>query len=293
MTDQVIYDRGYREYDGPRRGPAGARKAVYREGLRRQLGLGRKARAKIFPWSMIIIALVAALIFVGIAWALGDIAGAVGEELPTYGELFDFYSWIALLFVAFAGPALLITDRIKGVLSIYFSRPLTVDGYLGAKFGAFATIVGAIYIVPQILLHLGLGLISRAGFFSYMADNLDVLWKVPTVTAGFVLLHGALIFLISSFIHRTGIAAAIYLGVITAVGPIAAALATNDFAGARWFSLLDLAQHPRIIRDELFSPTVQYPAQLAGFDVWASVLVIAMVTVVTLFLVRRRYRRLA
>ena len=37
MTDQVIYDRGYREYDGPRTGPSGARTAVYKEGLRRIL----------------------------------------------------------------------------------------------------------------------------------------------------------------------------------------------------------------------------------------------------------------
>ncbi len=293
MTDKVIYDRGYRAYDGPRRGPAGARRAVYREGIKRLLGLGRKARAKIFPWSLISIAMVQAAVWVGIAWAIGDIAEAVGGEVPTYGELFDFYSWIAIIFIAFAGPALLIPDRNRGVLSVYFSRPLTVDGYLGAKFGAYATVVGAIYIVPQLILHLGLAFLSKDGFATYIADNLDVLWKVPLVTLGFVTLHGGLIFGLSSVIRRAGIASVAFLGVLTAGGAIAGQVAQANFPAARWLSLLNLDQHPRIIRDELFRPTVEHPAQIAGFEVWASVIVIVMVFAAAVWFVRNRYRKLA
>ena len=80
MTDQVIFDRGYRKYEGERSGPAGARKAVYKDGLRRIVGLGRKARYKIFPWSLISIAIIAAAVFVGIHWAIGDIAESIGQE---------------------------------------------------------------------------------------------------------------------------------------------------------------------------------------------------------------------
>ena len=190
MTDQVIFDRGYRTYDGPRAGPSGARKAVFKEGLRRVLGLRRKARKKIFPWSLITIAVIAAAVFVGIHWAIGDIAESVGEGVPSYGGLFDFYSAISLLFIAFAAPQLLIPDRTKGVLSVYFSRPLTVDGYLSSKVGAFAALIGAFYIVPQLVLHIGLSLISDDGFIPYMTDNLDILWKVPLTTLAFVALHG-------------------------------------------------------------------------------------------------------
>ncbi len=293
MSDQVIFDRGYRTYDGPRRGPSGARRAVYKEGLRRVFGLGRKGRYKVFPWTLISIALVSAAIFVGIHWAIGDIAESIGAGVPSYGELFDFYSWVSLLFIAFAGPALLIPDRTKGVLSIYFSRPLTVDGYLTAKVGAFATVVGAIYLVPQLVLHTGLSLISTDGFLGYMADNLDVLWKVPATALGFVALHWALIFALSAVIGRPGIAAAAYLGVIIAGGGIAGQVATASFPGARWVSLLALDQHPRIIRDHLFNDTVDYPAEIAGFEVWASVVVIAVVVALAAWFVRSRYRRLA
>jgi ABC-2 type transport system permease protein len=293
MTDQVIYDRGYRTYDGPRTGAKGARRAVYKDGIRRVLGLGRKARQKIFPWTLISIALIAAAVFIGIYWAIGNIEESLQQQAPTYGQLFDFYSGISLLFIAFTGPQLLIPDRTKGVLSVYFSRPLTVDGYLTSKVGAFATVVGAIYIVPQLLLHLGLALIAKEGFIPYLGAHLDILWKVPVTTAAFVALHGALVFGLSAVIDRTGIAAAAFLGVLLAGGGIATRVAQASFTGARYVSLLALDQHPRIIRDYLFEDTVTYPAEDAGFAVWVSVVVILVMVAVAVWFVRRRYRRLA
>lgn len=293
MTEQVIFDRGYRTYDGPRTGPTGARRAVFKDGLKRILGLGRKARYKIFPWSLISIALIAAAVFVGIHWAIGDIAESIGEGVPSYGGLFDFYSAISLLFIAFAGPQLLIPDRTRGVLSVYFSRPLTVDGYLASKVGAFATLVGGFYIIPQLVLHIGLALLADEGFLPYLGNTLDVLWKVPVTTLGFVALHGALVFSLAAVIERTGIAAAAFLGLLTAGGAIAARVAEASFPGARWVSLAALDQHPRIIRDTLFENTVDYPAEVAGFEVWASVAVIATLVVVAIIFVRARYRRLA
>ena len=293
MTGQVIYDRGYRTYDGPRSGPSGARRAVYREGIRRVLGLGRKARQKIFPWALITIALIAAAVFIGVHWAIGNVEESLREGIPTYGGLFDFYSGISLLFIALAGPQLLAPDRTSGALSVYFSRPLTVDGYLGAKVGAFATVVGAIYIVPQVILHLGLALIADEGFLPYLGDHLDILWKVPVTTLAFVCLHGAIVFILATVIPRTGIAAAAFLGLIVAGSGIAAAVSQAGFPGARWVSLLSIDQHPRIIRDYFFEDTVNYPAEAAGFEVWASALVIVVVVAVAAVFVRSRYRRLA
>ncbi len=49
MTEGVVYDLGYRPHEGERLGRAGAVRALYRDGLRRVLGLRRRARAKIWP----------------------------------------------------------------------------------------------------------------------------------------------------------------------------------------------------------------------------------------------------
>ena len=293
MTDQVIYDRGYRTYEGDRTGPSGARKAVYKDGIRRTLGLGRKARDKIYPWLMIAIALAMAAIVIGVHWLIGDLAESLEEGVPSYGELFDLYSWIGLLFIAFAAPWLLIPDRTRGVLSVYFSRPLTVDGYLVSKVGAFATVVGAIYLVPQIVLHLGLGLISDDGFLTYMGDNLDILWKVPVTALAFVGMHGALAFLLSAVIARPGIASAAFLGVLIPGRFIAGQISEASFAGARWTSLLAFDHLPRVIRDALFRDTVTYPAEAAGFGGWTAAAVIGAAVLISAVLVRARYRRLA
>jgi hypothetical protein len=293
MTDQVIFDRGYRTYDGPRTGPSGARKAVYKDGIRRVLGLRRKAWLKIIPWGLLSVGLIAAAVFIGIHWAIGNIEESLREGVPTYGGLFDFYSAISLLFMTLAGPLLLIPDRSRGVLSIYFSRPLTVDGYLTSKVAAFVTVVGAIYIVPQIVLHIGLALIASEGFLPYMGDNLDILWKVPVTTIAFIALNGAIVFVLSAVIDRTGIAAAAFFGLLTAGGGIAARVAEASFPGARWASLLAFDQHPRIIRDALFEDTVEYAAEQAGFGVWTSVAVVLVVVVFAIVIVRWRYRRLA
>jgi ABC-2 type transport system permease protein len=293
VTDQVIYDRGYRTYDGERTGPGGARKAVYKDGIRRVLGLGRKAREKVYPWVMISIAIGMAAIIIGVHWFIGDLAESLAEGVPSYGELFDLYSWIGLLFIAFAAPWLLIPDRTRGVLSVYFSRPLTVDGYLTSKVGAFATVVGGIYLVPQLVLHLGLGLISDDGFLTYMGDNIDVLWKVPVITLSFVAMHGALAFLLSAVINRPGVASAAFLGVLIPGRFIAAQISEASFPGARWTSLLAFDHLPRIIRDDLFRDTVTYPAEAVGFDGWTAAAVIAAAVVVSAVIVRARYRRLA
>jgi hypothetical protein len=147
--------------------------------------------------------------------------------------------------------------------------------------------------VPQTVLHLGLALISADGFLPYLGDNLDILWKVPLTTLAFVTLHGALVFALSSVINRTGLAAAAYLGLLVVGRGIAGRVAEAPFTGARWFSLLDLGQYPRIVRDYFFGDTVEYAAEAAGFEVWVSVVAIVVVAVAALWLVRRVYRRLA
>jgi hypothetical protein len=43
----------------------------------------------------------------------------------------------------------------------------------------------------------------------------------------------------------------------------------------------------------LFEDTIDYPAELAGFGVWTSVVVVVVVVVAAVVIVRRRYRKLA
>lgn len=294
MTDAVIYDRGYKAYDGERLGRGATRRAIVKDGIRRILGIRRKARRKVLPWSLLAIGLLMAAVLVGQLFLLGSLAGAAAEGLPSYPELFDLYSRIALLFLAITIPELLGPDRAQGVLSVYFSRPMSVADYLTGKVAAYVVMAAAIYLVPQTLFHLGAAALAENGFLSYLGANLDVLWKVSAAALGFILIHGGLLAVVGAYVDRTSFAAATFLGILLAGGNLAGVISEAAFPGARFASLLALDDHPRYVRDWIFDSDLgSYWPERAGFDPWVSLAVIVVVAVAGSAWVYRRYRRLA
>lgn len=294
MSNTVIYDRGYRSYGGVRKGQGSIRWAIARDGIRRILGLRRKARRKIFPWTLLSIGLLMAAIVIGLHFVAGSISAGIEEELPSYANLFDLYSRVSLLFVAITGPELLGPDRSQGVLSVYFSRPMRVGDYLSGKALAFLIVAGSIYVVPQLILHLGFAALSDEGFLGYLGANLDILWKVPTVTLGFLALNGGVLAIISSYVDRSGFAAATYLGVLTAGNGLAGVLAQAGFPGSRYLSLLALDDHPRFVRDWIFDVDLgRFTPEVHGFAPWVSMVSIGVVAVAGGWWTHRRYRSLA
>lgn len=294
MTDAVIYDRGYRTYEGELAGRAGVRRAITKDGIRRILGLRRKARRKILPWGLLGVGLLMAAVFIGIQFVAGSISAAIAEGLPSYPELFDVYSRISLLFLAVTVPELIGPDRSQGVLSVYFSRPMSVLDYLGAKCVAYLLMASSIYLVPQLAFHIGRASLSDEGFLSYLGSNLDVGWKILAATLAFVLVHGGLLAVISAYVDRTSFAAATFLGIVIAGRALAETVANASFPGARYFSLLDFDGHARYVRDWVFDVDLdRYAPETAGFSPWVSAVSIGVIAVVGAIWVHRRYRSLA
>ena len=294
----VIVDRGYRHYDGPRTGRRGAVRAIVKEGFRRVMGLRRKAKRKLLPWTLITVALASVVILVAITWATSQIPTSEGpaDLVPRYRGYFDFISVVALLFAAYAGAQLLIPDRSDGVLNVYFSRPLALRHYLAGKALAYAAVILSFWLVPQLLLHLALAALSREGFLSYLGRTTDILWQVPLAALVYFVLHASLIFLTSAFINRVGGAAAAFL--VGSLGLNLVALffqeAADDTSGSRWAALLATEQHPRYVRDRIFGvheSAEWLPAQ-AGFEPGASLAVVVGLAAVSAALVGWRYRRL-
>jgi ABC-2 type transport system permease protein len=235
-----------------------------------------------------------AAVFIGLQYVAGSISEAIAQGLPSYPELFDVYSRIALLFLAITGPELLGPDRAQGVLSVYFSRPMTVADYLMSKAAAFVLVSSSIYVVPQLAFHLGRAGLSDGGFLAYLSGNLDVLWKILVVTLAFVAVHGGLLAIISTYVDRTAFAAATFLGVLIAGGNLAGVISTANFGGARYFALLAFDDHARYIRDWVFGANLgNYAPEKVGFSPWVSVATVAVVAVVGSGWIYRRYRRLA
>lgn len=294
----VIVDRGYRHYEGPRTGRRGAVRAVVKEGFRRVLGLRRKAKHKVLPWILIGLALAAVVVVLAVAWATSELASEqISGMIPRYAGFFDFISVVALLFAAYAGPQLLVPDRTRKVLDVYFSRPLTAWDYLLAKGAAYAALILSFWLVPQLILHLGYAALAPQGFLSYLGQTAGILWKTPLAALVFFTLYTSLIFLASAFINRVGGAAAAFLGGLLGLNLVALFFENaTEAPGARWAALLALEQHPRYIRDWIFgleSEAEVIISARAGFQPEASLAVVICLAVLCAALVGRRYRRLA
>ncbi|HSQ38481.1 MAG TPA: hypothetical protein VLS92_11405, partial [Acidimicrobiia bacterium] len=106
MAEGVVYDLGYQPHEGERLGRAGALSALYRDGLRRVLGLRRRARAKVLPWGLLAVAVIPATFFVGINVFTREI-GVEDVDFFSHAQYFDLTGTIALLFIALAAGELL------------------------------------------------------------------------------------------------------------------------------------------------------------------------------------------
>ena len=150
-TAQIL-DRGYRTYDGERRGVFGAMRSVAWHTTRSILGLGRPARHKVFPVIVFVIAFLPSIAFLGLSILLGDF----GDELrPEYWELFDLAFLPSILFASMVAPEALVRDRRDGMFALYLSTPLTRPSYLGAKVAAVLGCLSLITVGPPLLLLLG------------------------------------------------------------------------------------------------------------------------------------------
>ena len=107
MTEGVIFDLGYQPHEGKRLGRSGAVRALYRDGLRRVLGLRRRARSKILPALLLSIALLPAILFVGIGVLFAG-ADFETDSFFSHAEYFEYSGWIALILSALAAGELLV-----------------------------------------------------------------------------------------------------------------------------------------------------------------------------------------
>jgi len=202
-----IFDLGYQHYEGPREGRTRARKAIWVDGIRTALGLGRGSRAKIMPGILFTIVMLIAVIMSLIASAAD-----FGDELPNHADFYRIISVILLIFSAIIAPELLCPDRRDKVIYLYLVRPLTVFDYVAGRWLAFASVSALLICSGQIILFLGLTLAADESL-DYLRDN----WTdVPRfLCAGLVVaaFTTTLPLAVSAFTTRRAFAASFVIGI--------------------------------------------------------------------------------
>jgi ABC-2 type transport system permease protein len=288
MAEGAVFDLGYRTFEGERRGRSWVMRAVFRDGLRRVLGLRRRTRRKVLPVMLITTAVMPALFFVGMSVIAGQFDASV--EFFGHAQYFGLTGTIALIFTALAAGELLVPDRSGGVLAVYASRPLTSDDYLVGRGAALAALVFSFMYLPHLVLFLGRAWVSEAGFLSTVSGNLDTLWQTAAASAVYLLAFAPPALVIAAYSKRSAIAAGIVLGAFTVSNPIAEALANQE--GLRFVSLLALPQHPGFVKDWIMGvDTNQWVPGTAGFGPVVSLAVIVGIALVSVAALVIRYRR--
>lgn len=211
----VIHDIGYHRYAGVRLGRGYAVRSLFVHGLRTAFGLGRSAKAKIFPWLVVG--------FVGIVAAVVTaISSQAPEPIMRYAEFPESMTMLTILFCAVVGPELVSRDLRSGVLPLYFSRPLRRSDYALAKLAALVVAVWLVLGSAQLLMFAGA---------AFGADGMRAVWEefadlLPALAYSglYAVLFSAIAILVASLASRRAVAAAIIVAVFLVTTPVVGVL---------------------------------------------------------------------
>lgn len=218
MSDAQILDRGYRQFDGERSGVAGAMRSVAWHTVRSILGLGRKARHKVFPIIVLVVSFVPAIAFLALAVLIGDL---IGDELrPEYWEFFGFSFVATIVFVALVAPEAIVRDRRDGMFALYLSTPLSRPTYVLSKVGAVLGTMALVVLGPPVLWLLGYTFQSQGP--DGVGDWLGVMGRILLAGLAICVLYTAVSLGVSSTTDRRAFASIAVVFVM-----LGASIATN------------------------------------------------------------------
>jgi len=310
-----VFDLGYQRYDGPREGRSRARKAMYWDGVRTVIGIGRGGRAKALPVLMFIAAMFPAVVFVIIL----SFSGEAADFLPGPGDYYDIISLMLFIFGAIMAPELLSPDRKDRVLDLYLVRPITSTDYVFARVLAFFTVVLALVYSGQIVLQVGL-ILTAADPLDFAKDN----WRdIPKFIAAGVLVAAFITVVpmaVAAFTTRRAYASAFIIGLFmislvttnilterqgcdVEAGTVDGRITFEESAckpitgdAAKWISLLNMRAIPLRVSDLVFDRTDPdaEPSVIAGRDLHDSIPILAYgaYTLIPVGLLWWQYRRI-
>ena len=206
----AIHDIGYRHYDGPRLGASYIRRSLYVDTLRGAFGLGRSARSKVMPFLLLAVMVLPAI-------TMGIVTGYFGlGELPLgYTAYYFAFQLVITIFVAAQAPAAMSRDLRFRIAPLYFSRPLSRQQYVQAKFAAMTTAIFILVAMPITLLFIG-ALLAELPLDEQVPDFLRALGGAAVLA----LLLAGIGLLVAAMTPRRGLGVAAVVGVLLVLSGI-------------------------------------------------------------------------
>lgn len=278
----VIHDIGYQRYEGPRLGRRHIVGALYLHSLRTAFGFGRSAKGKIFPWLIMGVVGVVAVVLTAIRVQTG-VAPLRYEQFP------ETLSILIIFFCAAVAPELVSRDLANGVLPLYFARPLERSDYASAKLAALVTATFLLLAVPLTVMFAGA---------AFSADGLSGVWRelgdyLPAVL--YAALH-AVVFssvsvLVAALVKRRAVAAAAVVAAFLVTTPVAGVLLVLPYqTTAQLSGLVNPASLVSGVGDWLFENTGEIG--IGGWGPLYGVVTVGLVAACVALLFAR-YRKVA
>jgi len=260
-TDNAqIHDRGYRTFEGTRSGVPGAMRSVAWHTARSVLGLGRKARHKIAPVVVIVVAFLPAVIYAGLAAILGgDFFD--GEFIPAFSELPRFSIAAIVLFTGLVAPEALVRDRRDGMFSMYLSTPLTRLTYLLSKVASVTGVLSIIVLAPTLLYLLALTFASAGP--EGAGNWIGVLARIIVSGMAASLVYALISMAASSVTDRRAFASVAVVMVMLGLLTVIQILIESADANINW-RLLDPVNVPMEMIARVFGDPGEYPEISTG-----------------------------
>jgi ABC-2 type transport system permease protein len=283
-----IFDRGYRRYEGERRGVRGAFFTLYLATLQRILGLRRGAKAKILPVLTIGIAYLPAIVVIGVSVMFPK---RLDRILPDYHEYYGTIITAILLFVAFVAPEALCPDRRYKILGVYLSSPLSRLSYVVAKFAAVFTVLCAVTLGPVVLLVIAKSFLDVGPAF---VDLPILLLRVLGAGIALSAFFSAVSLAIASMTDRKGFASAGFVLLTIVSQVVGAVIGREGGSGDRRFGpqssgvLVSVVRTPSILAEQIYGKTVDR----ITFGLIPTLLVFFAMLMVALGILVLRYRKL-
>lgn len=298
MTSGTVFDIGYQPYTGVREGLRRSRLAIYKDGLRTAMGIGRGGKAKLLPWLFIAILSGLAAIMAMVAGAADRLGGSGTAEkmnLPTHSDYYGIASMIVFVFAAVVGPELLCRDRRDGVINLYLVRPVTGSDYIAARWLAFFTVVlGAVWL-PQLILFTGLSM-GDVDPLAYLQKHWLDVPRFMASGAAIAAYATTLALLTASFTTRRAYASVFLVGLLVISTPFTLG-ASQEIGGTagQWISMFSLSNIPVHVNDIIFGQTSEMTESAPALELGSTMLVIwyFICTVVPATVLWSRYRRLS
>ena len=293
----TVFDIGYQNYTGPREGRDRSQRAVFKDGIRIALGLGRGPRAKVLPWFFIallsMIALIMALV-AGAANTLGGPGSAREANLPSHADYYGIASIILFVFSALVAPELLCRDRREGTINLYLVRPLTGSDYVLSRWAAFLAVTIATAWLPQIILFLGLSMGDPEPVNYLRYHWLDIL-RFLGAGAAMAAYATSLALLTASFTTRRAYASVFLVGLFLISTPFTVGLASElDNKVGQWISMFNLTNIPVHVNDVIFNDVSAITREAPARELGSTTLVLwyFLWTLTPAAILWWRYRRL-